>query len=695
MRGWLMVGFGLAMVAHLQGQVIWSESFAYPNGTTVGANNNAANPAVDWVATCPSCVSGDWYEVQNNVLEGRDTNGEAEMTTESIDISGAAGGVEVLFDLSEDGPLEDCPGGISSGCNAIDWIKVEYKLDNAAWISVGSPVGGPCSGACAGGIYFTIGDFTAVSGDICPLVGDSLRLRFTVQTWASDEYLRVDNIVVQGQTCAAPIIADSVVDLRCNGDNTGEIWIMVSGSVLPYTYSLNGGPFQSANNFTGLAAGTYAVVVQDGNGAQYPVTVQVNEPPTLALSVTTTPSVCIGATGTATATATGGVSPYTYAWNTTPPQSGAIATGLSAGQYTLTLTDDQGCQTNQTVTITAPAQPNAFAGADDTLCDGQITTLQGAASGGGASYSFAWSPGAGLSDSTVANPQIQVSGSQCFVLRVTSDGCTSEPDTVCLTVVPAYVAQLPSDTVLCEGDSVLLRAIVNLSGAQFAWSAGGVPIAGVSADSLWVQPGQSTTYIVMPANLAGCPGVGDSITVQVELPAQHPQPLDIEFCPGEPLVLGVDPMPNFIYRWNPMVGLGDPFASITPVLSLESQIYQLSATDTTLQTARCRTAVLPVNLLLGDCLFPNVITPNGDGINDVLNLGPHFNRVTLVVMDRWGAQVFAQDGYQNDWDGRNMQGEALAEGVYYYRLIGHWTGFAQAAGSPMVYDAVHVLTLLR
>jgi gliding motility-associated-like protein len=290
---------------------------------------------------------------------------------------------------------------------------------------------------------------------------------------------------------------------------------------------------------------------------------------------------------------------------------------------------------------------------------------------------------------------VQLLGSQCFVLQVTSDGCTSLPDTVCLTVVPAYVAQLPADTVICQGDSVLLRASVSLPGSGLVWSTVAGPITGNSSDSLWVNPSQTTQYQVMPGSLAGCPGVGDSLTVNVELPAVHALPSDIEFCPGEPLRMGVDPEMNFVYSWSPWQGLSDPFASQTLVYSLESQVYTLLATDTTKLTAHCRSLSMPVNLQMGDCFFPNVLTPNGDGINDVLDLGLHFNRVSIVVLDRWGAQVYAQDGYQNDWDGRNANGQALPEGVYYYRVKGTWTGFAQSVGSPLRYDAVHVLTLMR
>lgn len=771
---------GIGLGNFLQAQVVWSESFNYPNGTMVGANNNTANPSPDWVSSCPTCVSGDWYEIQNNVLEARDTNGEAEMVTESIDITSIAGGVEVRFDLSESGPMEGCPGGISSGCNSVDWIKVEYKLNNNAWVSVSSVLGGPCSGACAGGLYFTIGDFNSTAGLICPLVGDSLRLRFTVQTWAADEYLRVDNIIVQAQTCVAPQISNSVVDVGCNGDNTGEILMLVTGPANPYTFSLNGGPFQSNPNFSGLLAGTYSVVVQDGNGNTYPQTIVVGEPPVLTASTSTTLSICSGATGTASVSVAGGVSPYSYAWNTTPSQTSATAINLAPGLYSVTVTDSNGCTAVRTATVAATAQPVvsanpdlsicqglsfaqlaaqasggtgpyiyawscngpacaldslsdddpmanpattttyyiqitdqngcaslidsvtvtvlpnpvAEAGPDDTLCLGAFYTLNGSGSGAGPNYSFEWSPGAGLSDSTVSQPTLQVTQAACYGLTVESNGCASN-DTVCLFVEPSFFAQLPADTLLCAGDSILLLAAVSLPGGTYEWQGPQGVIAGNSSDSLWVQPSVTSQYTISASSLGGCPGVGDSIVVEVETPAQHALPDPVEFCPGEPLLVGVPSEPNFIYVWDSWEGLADPYASLTEAFSLSAATNFIVANDTTKQTPNCRTVTLPVVLTLGNCLFPNVITPNDDGINDALNLGPYFNQVKLVVWDRWGARVFEDNGYQNNWKGTNQSGAALPEGVYYYRVIGNWTGFAQTAGSELAYDQVHTVTVLR
>ena len=185
----------------LQGQTIWSEDFTYANGTVTGANNNTANPAADWTSSCATCLTSDWFEVQNNMMEGRDTNGPAELTTEVIDISSYPNGVEFSVDLSQSGSMEGC-SGVSCGFNCLDWIKIEYSVDGGAFVEATHANGGSCPGATsAPGNFVTMGDFVAFTFTQCPILGNSLQIRLSCQNWAASEYHRFDNLVVQAEQC--------------------------------------------------------------------------------------------------------------------------------------------------------------------------------------------------------------------------------------------------------------------------------------------------------------------------------------------------------------------------------------------------------------------------------------------------------------------------------------------------------------
>src|SRR5206468_6523032 len=109
----------------------------------------------------------------------------------------------------------------------------------------------------------------------------------------------------------------------------------------------------------------------------------------LAVAATSTDVSCFGGSnGSATASVSGGVTPYTFSWNTSPVQTGATASGLSAGTYIVTVTDANGCQGTKLVTISQPASAlAASAVATNAACFGGNGSVLVSASGGTAPYS--------------------------------------------------------------------------------------------------------------------------------------------------------------------------------------------------------------------------------------------------------------------------------------------------------------------
>ncbi len=210
--------------------------------------------------------------------------------------------------------------------------------------------------------------------------------------------------VVDGEGCSAtfsggPILMPSitgntVVDVSCNGGSDGSITITNSGGTPPVQYSNNnGGSFQGSNSFTGLPAGTYDMVVQDNNGCQDIIQVTINEPPPLTLNTTSTNPTCNGGTdGSISITAGGGTPGYQYSIdNGVTFQAGNIFNGLGAGTYNVVIEDNNGCQTNTTVTLTDPPPVTFTSSTVDPTCgnsDGSITLTGAGGDGGPYSYSI-------------------------------------------------------------------------------------------------------------------------------------------------------------------------------------------------------------------------------------------------------------------------------------------------------------------
>lgn len=156
---------------------------------------------------------------------------------------------------------------------------------------------------------------------------------------------------------------------------TGSATITESGGTAPYTYSWfpSGGNGPSAS---GLAPGSYTVTVTDNKLCTESINISIATAPSPTISITAKKdATCFGLNdGTATALATGGTAPYTYSWNTFPVQNNATATNLSAGNYIVTATDNNGCSVSTPVQINEPAPgscgdvyfPNAFTPNGDT-----------------------------------------------------------------------------------------------------------------------------------------------------------------------------------------------------------------------------------------------------------------------------------------------------------------------------------------
>ncbi|WP_277012332.1 T9SS type A sorting domain-containing protein [Flavobacterium lindanitolerans] len=211
---------------------------------------------------------------------------------------------------------------------------------------------------------------------------------------------QITRTVTVNQPAAALSGTISKTDVSCNGGNNGTATVTATGGTTPYSYSWSpsGGTNATA---TGLAAGTYTVTVTDFNGCQITRTATVNQPATALSAATgggkTDVSCNGGSNGTATVAATGGTPPYSYSW---APSGGtnASATGLTAGTYTVTVTDFNGCQATRTYTINQPTALSAATGGGktDVSCNGGANgTATVAPTGGTPPYTYSWAPSGG------------------------------------------------------------------------------------------------------------------------------------------------------------------------------------------------------------------------------------------------------------------------------------------------------------
>lgn len=219
----------------------------------------------------------------------------------------------------------------------------------------------------------------------------------------------------------------SQTNVLCNGASTGSVSVSVSGGTAPYTYSWSNG--SSASSATGLSAGIYTVTVTDASGCFNTQTVAITQPPAITGTITTTQASCGQNDGSASINPSGGTSPYTYLWNTF--SSSQTITGVGAGNYSVIVTDANGCSKTFTATVTNPNGPTAIAGIAATIIAGNSTQL--GASGG---MIYSWTPSAGLSCTNCSNPVATPLQTTEYCVWVTDVNGCSDSACVLITVEP-------------------------------------------------------------------------------------------------------------------------------------------------------------------------------------------------------------------------------------------------------------------
>jgi hypothetical protein len=149
---------------------------------------------------------------------------------------------------------------------------------------------------------------------------------------------------------AAPLAATINVasPIKCAGGFTPS-QVTVQGGTPPYTYKWSDPNFIGDKPF--LVAGKFSLTVTDSKGTTKISSITVTEPTKLVATSTSTPGALVSKNGTATVNVSGGTTPYTYKWNTTPVQTAKTATGLVSGNFVVTTTDANQCQLVTTVKV--------------------------------------------------------------------------------------------------------------------------------------------------------------------------------------------------------------------------------------------------------------------------------------------------------------------------------------------------------
>lgn len=197
----------------------------------------------------------------------------------------------------------------------------------------------------------------------------------------------------------------SKTDASCNGSCNGTATAVAQGGTSPYTFGWNTSPPQNTASASKLCAGNYTVTIKDKNGCETTQAVSISDPPPIIADTSTIPANCGNKDGSATVTVqSGGTGPFSFAWNTTPPQNTAIAAGLEAGGYTCVITDAKACSLSVSVNVKSKGGGIGTISVTDVSCfganDGSLTA---SLSGGTNPITYIWTTTPAQNNATAIN----------------------------------------------------------------------------------------------------------------------------------------------------------------------------------------------------------------------------------------------------------------------------------------------------
>jgi gliding motility-associated-like protein len=497
--------------------------------------------------------------------------------------------------------------------------------------------------------------------------------------------------------CALTIDNQTINPASCSMPNSASASVSVSGGSSSYVYrwtDSNGQEVSNTATITGLTAGaTYTITVMDNTDATCSVNEQIMIPlidcPTpCTLSIDELQSTEVtcqpNPDGTTSAVVSGGTGSYTYRWtdsNGTEVSNAATAVDLSAGYYTLTLTDEQSCTASGTVTVTNQncsfCALSAQAVLEANTGCGNTATIT--AQGGSGAYVFSSNVGTLSSDGNTATLTDLPGGTHTVQIVDANDATCTTTAVIAVPITTVLALAVSATASDCEQPTG--SASVQASGGQPPYQYTWVPTGGNEAMATGLAGG---VYTVMVTDAAGC-AVSSSVPVE-PVGAEAPSVFlgaDTTICEGSFLVLDAS-FPGANYQWQ-------------NGSSQATYLVNRAGTYTVTVSNSCGSQQLSIDVGMLSCEVPqdnppkvliaNALTPNGDGQNDtffVENI-ERYPGSELIIYNRWGSVVYRATGYRNQWDGMR-QGRRLPTGAYYYVLYLHDAENATYSGSISVLE---------
>jgi len=473
-------------------------------------------------------------------------------------------------------------------------------------------------------------------------------------------------------------IAVQASQVSCFGGSNGVASVTQTGGTGPFSYQWNDPSLATTPTVGNLAIGPYTVIVTDANQCTATASVTITEPAPINIVLDIQNAACFNtASAQISAIVTGGTGAYSYLW--TPGNlTGQTITGVPAGSYSVTVTDANNCTgTFNNIIVGQPTQVVATVSQLSNIScfganDGSIAT---SVSGGTAPYTYQWNDPTVQTTGTATN----LSPGNYGVVVLDANNC---PATIAGLVIsePAVLASTVAQTtaVTCQGGADGIAQVSVTGGTlpyTYLWSDGQQ-----SSTAIGLTEG---TYTVAITDANGC-ATASTATIDGPIvpfvasftvsPLTGLQPLDITIT--NTTVGGTS------YEWF----FGDGSQITTNTLDTFGYMYADSGAFDILLVAYDANTGCVDSVLLQNAVYitptsalnvPNVMTPNGDGINDMFPIDPtqgnffpfeirNIKSFRGQIFNRWGQLVYEWTQPLGGWEGRSLSGVPVEPATYFY-----------------------------
>lgn len=512
-------------------------------------------------------------------------------------------------------------------------------------------------------------------------------------------------------------ITSVIQGVSCPGSADAAVQLNVSGGTSPYVYNWSNGA--TTQSVADLSPGNFSVTVSDGNGCTAFTSGIISDPIPFSLNASVTQPDCRPGSGAIMPDMTGGNPPYSFLWNNGITSS--EIENLNPGYYTVTVTDDKGCQYTDSVNLTGINTFNAYVNVSRVRCHGEANgSIHIQPSGGTPPFIYEWSDGdtssvrlnliAGIHKVTITDATgcrqiisvaIEEPSALSFIQNIVQPECiTNTPGS--LTLIPSggnppyschwtdsvrglnrnklqngsYHFTITDSAGCMISDSVTLTGIGTMNiaaepsteicmGDKAVLSLHTVPEgAGVT----WFYYGtelKGTNTPVFETPVAGVyqakisAACGEFLSNEIEIKVKLIESVSIS---NNQLICPgekaeLNVSGGISYLWSPADEVSDSLSSQVSVSPLETTTYKVTVTGMN----GCTTTATTEVAVVCDPEIPGGFSPNNDGINDyfVITGFEAYPEITIYVYNRWGNLVFRQQEYDNRWDGRSNVGGAM------------------------------------